>query len=110
MNFIIFCIKVQPPLNILDKLHFALKQGHSEIVLTTSWTIEYLYQVDQISITTPFHKKILSWIYSLCMVSSVTTGSLLMLRLQFNWLIEYMNIAPYTLFDNSTKSIDKSNL
>lgn len=105
-----FCIKVQPPINLLDKLSFALKRGHGEIVLTTLWIIEYLYQVDQISITTPFYKKILTLLYSLCIVNPVTTGSVLMLRLQFNCLIEHMNITPHTLFDNSTKSINISNL
>jgi len=104
-----YYFKVQPPLNLLDKLRFALKQGPNEIVLTTLWIIEYLYQVDQISLSTVFHQNILTWLYSLCAVSSVTTGSVLLLRLQFNCLIEHMNIAPHTLFDNSTKSVDKSN-
>lgn len=87
----------------------AFKRGHSEVVLTVSWIIEYLYQVDQISITTPFYKTILIWLYSFCMVSSVTTGSTLMLRLQINSLMEYLNVPPHTLFDESTKFTDKSN-
>lgn len=93
---------------MLDKLNDALSRGHSEIVLTTSWIIEYLYQVDQISITTPFYKNILTWLYSFCTISTVTTGSLLMLRLQFNCLIEHINLAPQILFDESSKCIDKS--
>lgn len=96
-------------MNLLDKLNSALKQGYSAIVLTISWTIEYLYQVDKISITTPFYTHILTWLYSLCSISSVTTGSVLMLKLQFNRLIEFVNISPHILFDESTKCIDKSN-
>lgn len=33
-----------------------------------------------------------------------------MLRLQFNCLIEHINIEPHTLFDDSKRSLDKSNL
>jgi len=56
-------IQALPPINLLEKLRCALQHGHSEIVLTTSWIIEYLYQVDRISITTPFYKDILILIY-----------------------------------------------
>ncbi|XP_025415037.1 codanin-1 [Sipha flava] len=100
--------KVLPPLNILDKLCSAFNRGHREIVLTTSWVIEYLYQVDQISITTPFYKNVLTWLYSFCMANPVITGSMLMLRLQFNCLLEYINVAPHILFDNSSKIIETS--
>lgn len=102
-------MQVLPPLNLLDKLNIAFKRGHSEIVLTTSWIIEYLYQVDQISITTPVYKNILTYIYSFCMACSETKGSVLMLRLQFNSLIEYFHVAPHTLFNDSTKYTNKSN-
>lgn len=100
--------KALPPINLLAKLHCALKHGHSEIVLTTSWIIEYLYQVDRISITTPFYKDVLILIYSMCMLNSDITGSILMLRLQFNCLIEHINIEPHTLFDDSKRCFDKS--
>lgn len=90
-------------------MRFALKKGHNEIVLTTSWIIEYLYQVDQISITTTYYKNILTWLYSLCVLNSVTAGSVLMLKLQFNCLVEFMNIAPHVLFEDSIKFSDKSN-
>lgn len=103
-------IQALPPINILAKLRCALQHGHSAIVLTTSWIIEYLYQVDRISITTPFYKDTLILIYSLCMLNSDITGSILMLRLQFNCLIEHINIEPHTLFDDSKKCFDKSNL
>lgn len=33
-----------------------------------------------------------------------------MLRLQFNCLIEHINIEPHTLFDDSKRFLDKSNL
>lgn len=33
-----------------------------------------------------------------------------MLRLQFNCLIEHINIEPHTLFDDSKTCVDKSNL
>lgn len=65
--------------------------------------------MDQISIKTPFYKDILTLIYSLCMVNTVMTGSILMLRLQFNCLIEHINIEPHTLFDDSKRCIDKGN-
>ncbi|XP_025191924.1 codanin-1 isoform X1 [Melanaphis sacchari] len=100
--------KVLPPINLLAKLRYALKCRLGEIVLTTSWIIEYLYQVDQISITTPFYKDILTLIYSLCMVNSDITAPKLMLRLQFNCLIEHINIEPHTLFDDSKRCFDKN--
>lgn len=68
-----------------------------------------MYQVDKISIKTPFYRNILTWLYSLCMSGSVITGSVLMLRLQINCLFEHINMSPHTLFDNSTKFVEKSN-
>lgn len=62
------------------------------------------------SITTPFYKDVLVLIYSMCMLNSDITGSILMLRLQFNCLIEHINIEPHTLFEDSKKCFDKSNL
>ncbi|VVC38331.1 Codanin-1, C-terminal domain [Cinara cedri] len=100
--------KVLPPLNLLDKLNLASKQGHNAIILTISWIIEYMYQVDIISITTPFYQNVLTMLYSICINNSITTGSILMLKLQFNCLIEYINVAPHILFDNSTNCVDQS--
>lgn len=65
--------------------------------------------MDQISITTPFYKNILTWLYSFCVANPVTNGSILMLRLQFNCLLEYINVAPHVLFDNAPKIVEKSN-
>lgn len=42
------------------------------------------------------------------MLNSDITGSILMLRLQFNCLIEHINIEPHTLFDDSKRRFDKS--
>lgn len=66
--------------------------------------------MDRISITTPFYKDVLILIYSLCMLNSDITGSILMLRLQFNCLIEHINVEPHALFDDSKRCFDKSNL
>ncbi|XP_050426498.1 codanin-1 isoform X2 [Adelges cooleyi] len=100
--------KVLPPLNILTKLRDAVKHGHGQIVLTVFWVVEYLYQVDQITITTPFYKSVLTWLYAFCMNSKVVSSSALILRFQINSMFDYINIAPHMLFDDAIKIREKN--
>ncbi|XP_050528822.1 codanin-1 [Daktulosphaira vitifoliae] len=99
--------KVTPPLNILSKLRDAVKRGNGQIILTVFWVIEYLYQVDKISITTQFYKSVLTWLYSFCLNVPPITASALMLKLQINSLFEYINVVPHTLLDEVNKTRDK---